>query len=181
MKIRTLFQAVGSLLLLSVINQATLAQEVKAMVSPYAEVLQRINVTDVKITYHRPGVKGREIWGKLVPFGGDKPWRAGANDATTFSINKPVKIEGKELPAGNYTFYAFIGKDEWTLVFNKVAKTWGSYDYDAKQDALRVTVKPMEAPMKERLAYGFEDLQDKSAVCCLHWEKLKVSFKIEVE
>lgn len=177
---KRMFLAVCSMSLLAA-GAVFTGEEITPRASPYAEVLQRIGVTDVKITYHRPGVKGREIWGGLVPHSLDKPWRAGANDATTFSVGNDVKIGGKTLPAGNYTFYAFTGPEEWTLVFNKVEKAWGSYEYDAEKDALRVTVKPKEAPHMEWLLYGFEDLRENSAVCFLHWEKLKVPFVIETE
>ncbi|MBI1389117.1 MAG: DUF2911 domain-containing protein [bacterium] len=180
MKRRSLFTAVLGLAM-GALTMGAQAQDIKPQASPYAEVLQRIGTTDVKITYHRPGVKGRQIWGELVPYHSEKPWRAGANDATTFSINKDVKIEGKPLPAGNYTFYIDVGEDEWTLIFSKVEKTWGSFNYDAKDDALRVKVKPQEAPMKEWLVYGFGDLTMKSASAYIHWEKLKASFKIETE
>ena len=179
MRLKALTLVVCSIATAAALQFAT-AQDIKPMKSPYAEVTQRIGTTDVKIVYHRPSVNGRTIWGELVPYGGEKPWRTGANDATTFSVNKAVKIEGQELPAGTYTFYAFVEKDEWTLVFNKVEKTWGSFSYDAKQDALRVTVKPKEAPHVEQLVYGFDDVTMESAMAFLHWEKLKVSFKIEV-
>lgn len=180
MRLKALFYGVCGIMMTAVVLQFAQAQEIKPQKSPYAEVLQRIGTTDVKITYHRPGVYGREIWGELVPYGGERPWRAGANDATTFSVSKDVKIEGESLPAGNYTFYAFTGEDEWTLVFNKVEKIWGT-KYDESQDALRVKVKPKEADHQERLVYGFEDLEPNSAVAFLHWEKKKVPFKIETE
>jgi len=156
-------------------------EEIQPRKSPYAEVLQRIHTTDVKITYHRPGVKGREIWGELVPFDSEKPWRAGANEATTFSVTKDVKIEGNPLPAGTYTFYIDVNEDEWTLIFNTVEKAWGSYDHDSSKDALRIDVKPEKIDFKEWLTYGFSDLTENSADCKLMWEELKVQFTIEAE
>ena len=109
MKLKTLMYAFCSMMLVSGVLFSADDQEIKPRQSPYAETLQRIGTTDVKITYHRPGVKGREIWGKLVPYGGDMPWRAGANDATTFSITKDVTIEGRDSQS-SYTFYIF-GED----------------------------------------------------------------------
>ncbi len=156
------------------------AQDVEPRKSPYAEVMQRIHTTDVKMTYHRPGVKGREIWGALVPYDSEKPWRAGANNATTFSANKDVKIEGKVLPAGTYSFYIDVNENEkWTVIFNKVADTWGSYDYDSSKDALRINVKPEKIDFKEWLTYGFSDLTEKTADCKMMWDELKVQFTVE--
>ena len=147
------------------------AQNVQPQVSPYAEVKQRIHTTDVAIVYHRPGVKGRVIWDKVVPFG--KVWRAGANNTTTF--------ECSTLAAGTYGFHIVPQEDEWTLIFSKTSKAWGSFSYKEEEDALRVTVKPVEAPHREWLQYGFEETSSDSAVCYLHWEKKKVAFKIEVK
>lgn len=163
----------------AVLGVAALAQNVQPQASPYAEVLQRIHTTDVEITYHRPGVKERTIWGELVPFG--KVWRAGANNNTTFECSTDVMIEGEKLPAGKYGLHIIPEKDSWVIAFNSVNNSWGSFRYDAGNDVLRVTVKPVEAPHQEWLQYGFEDTQGSSAVCYLHWEKLKAPFKIEVE
>ncbi len=152
----------------------------KPLPSPYAETLQRIGVADVKVEYHRPAVKGREIWGtKLAEY--DKPWRAGANDTTAISFEKDVTIEGQALAAGAYGLHIIPSADkDWVVIFNKTAKSWGSYTYKEADDALRVSVKPQDAPMQERLTYGFEDLTDTSAVAYMHWEKKKIAFKIEV-
>ncbi len=141
----------------------------KPMPSPYAETLQRIGVSDVKVTYHRPAVKGREIWGtKLAEY--DKPWRAGANDTTVFSFEADVKIEGQALAAGSYGFHIIPSKDkDWVVIFNKVSKSWGSYTYKQEDDALRINVKPQDAPLTERLTYGFEDLTETSAVAFMQW------------
>ncbi len=156
------------------------AQEREVRVSPYAETVQRIGVSDVKVTYHRPAVKGREIWNtKIVPYGGDPmPWRAGANDTTVISFEADVTINGEALPAGDYGFHIIPTEGAWTLIFNKAAKGWGSYRYDEAEDALRVEVTPVEAPHEEWLRYGFEDLTEDSAVAYLHWEKKKVPFTI---
>ena len=160
-------------------------------VSPKASVMQRIGITDVTITYHRPGVKGRVIWGELVPFGGESnpmvndgkpfPWRAGANENTVISFTHDVKINGNPLPAESYGFHIMPHENEWILIFSKKFTSFGSFFYKEEDDALRITVTPTEAPFLERLAYGFEELTDNSANAFLHWEKLKVSFKIEVD
>lgn len=185
MRFKALTLAVCSTATIAVLQFAVLqfanAQDIRPMASPYAEVTQRIGTTDVKVVYHRPSVKERTVWGELVPYGGDKPWRTGANNSTEITFSKDVSIEGKELPAGTYTFYAFVEKDEWTLILNKKTGTWGNGSYDPKEDALRVTVKPKEASHAEQLTYGFDDVTLESAIAFLHWEKLKVPFKIEAK
>ena len=167
------------------------AQGKKVRLSLKASVTQRIGVdTDITIDYSRPGVKGRKIWGDLVPYGmnpGNKesnkkpyPWRAGANENTTIEFNKPVKIEGKELPAGKYGIHMIPSETTWTIIFSKKNAEWGSFSYDEKNDALRITVTPVKAPFEEWLTFGFDDLAGTSATAFLHWEELKVPFKIEL-
>lgn len=155
------------------------AQPEKIRVSPKASVMQVVGLTEVRIDYSRPGVKGRNIWGELVPF--DKVWRAGANEATTISFDSEVVIEGKKLPAGKYSFFAIPSKEEWILIFNKVAEQWGAFEYNEAEDALRITVKPQSNAFQEWLTYSFIKIDDKAAIVELKWEKLKVSFKIEVQ
>ncbi len=153
--------------------------------------MQRLGAdTDITITYSRPGVKGRPIWGALVPYGmapGNQysknqpfPWRAGANENTTIEISKGVLIEGKPLDAGKYGLHMIPSEKEWTIIFSKNNSAWGSFSYKQEEDALRVTVTPVAAPFQEWLTYGFEDLAGKSATAFLAWEKLKVPFKISL-
>lgn len=164
--------------------QIVRAQEAKRRLdaSPAASVSQRIGLSDVKISYARPGVKGREIWNTpIVPYGGQPtPWRAGANENTTFEFENDVMIEGKALPKGKYGFHIIPTDSTWTLILNKDNAGWGSYRYKAENDALRVEVTPGEGPHQEWLLYGFDDLTATSAMCYLAWEKKKVSFKIEL-
>lgn len=147
--------------------------------SQRAVVSQRLGVTDVTITYHRPLVKGRKIWGSLVPFG--EVWRAGANENTTFEVTDPVTIEGQPLAKGTYGLHAIPTADSWTLIFSRNATSWGSYSYDKGEDALRVTVKPVASEHKEALAYEFDDVKPGSAVVSLRWEKLAVPFRVAVD
>jgi hypothetical protein len=106
----------------------------------------------ITINYSSPAVKGRTIWGDLVPLG--QVWRAGANEATTFTTSKDITVQGKKLPAGTYGFFIIPGETESTFIFNKVAKQWGAFDYNDKEDVLRVTVPSGQAPaMEERLVY----------------------------
>ena len=149
--------------------------------SPGATVGQTIGVTDVTISYHRPAVNKRKIWGGLVPY--DSLWRAGANENTTISFSTPVKIEGKELPAGTYAFYAIpSASSPWTLIFSKFTGDWGGYNYDPSEDVLRVNVTPQPAAeSQERLSYTFDDVTNSSAIASIRWEKVRVPIKIEVD
>jgi hypothetical protein len=146
--------------------------------SPKASVQQTVGLTDVTINYCRPGVKGRTIWGDLVPY--DKVWRTGANEATTIQISQDVKVNGKPLPAGLYSLHTIPGKSAWTVIFNKKAEQWGSYDYDEKDDALRIQVTPAQGPAQEYMSFSFPEVTPDGATVELAWEKLRVPFKIEV-
>lgn len=167
------------------------AQDAKPRPSPKASVTQRIGAdTDVVIDYSRPAVKGRKIWGDLVPYGmypGNKyskekpyPWRAGANENTTIEFNHDVKIEGKVIPAGKYGIHMVASEKSFKVMFNKRNADWGSYSYDASQDALTAEVTPVKAENTEWLEFGFDDLSDNGATAYLKWEKLKIPFKIEL-
>lgn len=151
----------------------------KVRVSPKALITQTVGYTDVTISYSRPGVKGRKIWGDLVPY--DKVWRAGANEATKFTFSTDVMIEGKKLPAGSYGFFTIPGKDKWTVIFNNVADQWGAFEYNESKDALRFTVKPEQHDFTEWLQYDITRTSDSTATVSLEWENLKVPFKIEVK
>ncbi|MFA6469514.1 MAG: DUF2911 domain-containing protein [Bacteroidota bacterium] len=145
-------------------------------VSPYASVTQTIGIAEATITYHRPGVKGREIWNKLVPFG--QVWRAGANNATVFSFSEDVQINGTTLKAGKYSFFVIPNETEWTVIFNSFADQWGAYTYDSTKNVLSFTVKPEQAPHEEWLSYSFSELGVSSAKVSLRWEKVAIPFVI---
>lgn len=131
----------------------SVAQAQNAPASPAQTAKGKLGNADVTISYSSPAVKGRTLWGQLVPYG--KVWRAGANDATTFETTSAVQVEGKTLPAGKYALFAIPQEDQWTIVFNKVSKQWGAFNYDEGQDALRVTAKPRKAAsFNERLTYN---------------------------
>ncbi|HVG07036.1 MAG TPA: DUF2911 domain-containing protein [Thermoanaerobaculia bacterium] len=147
--------------------------------SPNATVTQTVGITDISIHYSRPGVKGRTIWGELVPYG--EVWRTGANENTTIRFSTPVKVEGKDLPAGLYGLQTIPTADQWTVIFSKDADQWGAFSYKPENDALRVQVKPQPAEMRERMAFDIEDVTDTSARIVLHWEKLQVPFTVEAD
>ncbi len=148
-------------------------QAQKTVASPRDSVSGKHGDANISINYGSPAVKGRKIWGDLVPYG--KVWRTGANEATVFKTDKAIKVEGKTLPAGQYSFFAIPGEKEWVLIFNKTAKQWGAYDYKEADDALRVTVKPQSvAPTAERLKYTITP-----AGFSLIWENLEIPVSIK--
>lgn len=170
-KINTISKAALLAVVIAFASFTSFAQGEKP--SPPKSAEGTINGAKITINYSSPAVKGRVIWGDLVPLG--QVWRAGANDATTFEISKDIKVQGQTLPKGKYTFFIIPGEYESTLIFNKVEKQWGAYSYDASKDALRVNVPSQQtSTMEERLVYevksdGFE----------VRWEYGKVFAKIE--
>jgi len=183
--------------------------------SPQATLAEAVGVTDITITYHRPSVRGRTLWGDVTPekaaaivkansflpqsapegtldggagSGKDFPlvpnghvWRAGANEATKFTVTDDVLVNGQPLKAGSYSLHMIPGRDEWTVIFNKAAEQWGSYSYDPKQDALRVKTKPeWRADSQELLGYEVPAGTANSARVVLRWEKIAVPFTVEV-
>src|SRR6476620_10044881 len=146
--------------------------------SQHAKVIQRVGITDITINYHRPLVKGRKVWGGLVPYG--QVWRAGANENTTIEFTDPVTVEGKPLAKGVYGLHMIPGENEWTVIFSKNSSAWGSFTYNQAEDAVRVNVKPQTAEMKEALAYEIDGVTTDSAVVTLRWEKVAVPFKVGV-
>jgi pimeloyl-ACP methyl ester carboxylesterase len=146
--------------------------------SPRASVMQAVGEAEIAISYGRPAVKERKVWGAMVP--GGRVWRAGANEATRFTCNRDLTIEGHPLAGGAYTFFVVPGETEWTVIFNRVPRQWGTFDYNPAFDALRFTVKPAEAPHQEYLRYAIEPTGPSAAVATLVWEKRAISFRIEV-
>jgi len=148
--------------------------------SPNGSTGQLVGITDVELHYSRPGVKGRAIWGGLVPY--DQVWRTGANENTTIRFSTAVKVEGHELPAGTYGLQTIPTAGDWTLILSKDADQWGAFDYKPEHDAMRATVKPRPGVrFEERMGFRFDDLTDESATVVLAWEKLEIPFKIEVD
>ncbi|HEY5610343.1 MAG TPA: DUF2911 domain-containing protein, partial [Thermoanaerobaculia bacterium] len=166
-----------SLILLVAVSVA--AQVAIPRASQGASLTQTIGTTKITIDYHRPGVKGRAIWGGLVPY--DKPWRMGANEATTITFTDPVMVEGKEVPAGKYSFFAIPGKEKWTFVINKDPNQWGAFGYDAAKDQTRVEVTPVAAPHTEWMRITIDPTSPKSALVTLNWEKVAVPMKVDID
>ena len=146
--------------------------------SQHAVVIQRIGLTDITINYHRPLVNGRQVWGKLVPYG--QVWRAGANENTTITFTDPVTIEGQALDKGTYGLHLIPGESQWTVIFSKMSTAWGSFSYKQDEDALRVTVKSQPAEFHDALTYDFDDVKPDSTVITLTWDKIAVPIKVAV-
>ena len=148
--------------------------------SPEASVSQVVGLTDITITYHRPAVNKRTVWGELVPYG--QVWRAGANENTTIEFSSPVSIGGKTLAAGKYGLHMLpTDKGNWSIIFSSVASAWGSFSYDEKEDVVRVSAAPKPADFEERLEYRFENPTENSVDVVMQWEKMAVSFPIQVD
>jgi Protein of unknown function (DUF2911) len=145
----------------------------KKQSSPAAKAEGKIGKTSIVISYHQPAVKERKIWGDLVPFG--KVWRTGANNATTITLDKDVKMGGKTLKAGRYALFSIPTATDWTIIFNNSADQWGSYEYDEKKDALRIKAKSAKSDtFNERMTFAVKDKQ-----IALMWENLVVTFDVE--
>jgi hypothetical protein len=156
------------------------AQITTPRVSPKATVMQTIGLTEVSVNYSRPGMKGREIWGSLVPYG--QVWRTGANEATIFKTSDEVTVNGSKLAAGTYSLHSIPGQNEWTIIFNKVAEQWGSYSYDEKQDALRVKATPKTTDdVHDLFTIAFPEVALDGATMTLAWGRVSVPVKIDVD
>jgi hypothetical protein len=148
--------------------------------SPSAKVMQEVGLTEVTVDYSSPAVKGRKIWGDLVPW--DKMWRTGANQTTKITFSRDVTFGGKPVPAGTYALVTFPAQKEWTVVLNKELGLFGGgKTYDAKDDVARVTATPSEIPNRERLTFLFSNTTDDQTSLDFEWEKLRVSVPIKAD
>lgn len=190
-----------SAILIAVFCSSALAQLTLPRDSQRADVMQTVGDTKISLTYHRPNIKGRKVWGEPVKEGDanktqdgstmtDKTaplvaygivWRTGANENTTFETSNDIKINGQTLPAGKYGLHSIPGPNEWTLIFNKVNNAWGSFSYDATKDQLRVTAKPQKVnDFEETLWLGLENIKPTTADFVIRWENVRVPFTIDV-
>ena len=167
------------IMLVLVVADSGLAQLTLPRISPKASVSQTVGITDITIEYCRPGVKGRVIWGELVPY--NEPWRTGANEATIISFSSDVMVAGNKLAKGKYALVTIPTASEWTVIFSKQTDMWGAMGYKPEEDVLRIQVKPVPAEFTERMMFYFDNLTDNSADAVLQWEKIKVLFTIQVD
>ncbi len=170
--------ALGSAFLLAPARPAA-AQPRLPFPSPAASVSQEIGTSRVTVEYHRPAVRGRAVWGALVPYG--ETWRLGANEATTIALTHAAKVAGKDVPAGTYALFAVPGKERWTLVLNRKAQQWGAYFTDPKDDLLRFEVTPVAAPHAEWMTFTMEAVEPGTVRVSWAWEKLAFSFPVEYD
>ena len=147
--------------------------------SPSASVSQTIGTTTVEVHYHRPAVRGRQIFGNLVPYG--RVWRTGANEATTIRFSDAVQVNGQKVPAGTYALFSIPNQDFWTVILNKRARQEGAWEYDPREDVLRIDVKPKTVPLTEWLTYEIYPASSATAYVDLYWDKLRVSLLVEVD
>lgn len=164
-------------LLLIFLSSELSAQLELPRVSQKASLMQTIGLLEVTLSYSRPNVKGRKIWGGLVPY--NQVWRTGADEATTILLSEDCIISDNNVPAGKYSLFTIPGETEWTVVLNKVNKQWGAFNYDSTKDLLRFKVKPVENEFIESMNFYFNNAGVSSAVLNLVWEKIKISFPVQ--
>lgn len=142
------------------------------------EITQTLGDTKISIAYSRPNIKGRKVWGGLVPYG--EVWRTGADDATTIEFTNDVTIGGQKLPRGKYSLHTIPTESDWTVIFNKTWNQWGSFTYDAKQDAIRVIAKPVPAEFRETMSIDVDGLTGTTAQISIRWDKIAVPFTVDI-
>jgi hypothetical protein len=172
--------ALAAAVMVAVVTTAGVAQSVPELPqpSPKGRVEQRVGLTDFAVEYSSPGVKGRKIWGELVPY--DTLWRTGANAATKLTASREFSFGGKTVPAGTYAIFTIPGKSSWTVILNSMLTGSGTSGYDESKDVARATVKPESIPLRERLTFLFANTTDDSTGLDLEWEKVRVSVPIQV-
>lgn len=145
-----------------------------------AKALGTLGGADIKVSYYSPAVRGRIIWGGLVPY--NQVWVTGAHSATSIEFTKDFEIDGKIISAGKYALFTIPGKDEWTVILNKNWRQHLADQYDEKQDVIRVTVKPeVEEKLQERLRYVIGQNSDNEGEVVVYWEKLEISLPFKVK
>ncbi len=175
----------GALLLGASLVTASVSAQAPAKIdfpaaSPAATLKQRVGLTDIEISYSRPGMRGRTIFGGLVPY--NEVWRTGANSATKISFSTPVKLNGTAIPAGKYELYTIPTPKDWTVIIHRDSSAWGAYKYDQKNDIARFQAQPVALPTAmESFAIGISNLRSESAVLYLAWEKVRVPIQLETD
>ncbi|HMX04505.1 MAG TPA: DUF2911 domain-containing protein [Chitinophagales bacterium] len=165
------------LLLITAATQKLSAQELELpQPSPWAQVSQKFGLAQATVTYSRPSMKGRTIFGSLVPYG--EMWRTGANKATELKLEGNVAINGQILPAGAYSLFTIPGEKEWTVIINKNTELWGTGGYKQEEDVMRFQVKVQSHTSTESFTIGFSNIKDNSAVLEIYWETTMISFEL---
>lgn len=178
--LRSLFAVAGGLMLATSSPAQTPPAVSFPAPSPACTVKQHVGLTDITVEYSRPGIKNREIFGSLVPYG--QVWRTGANAATKLTFSTAVKLNGTDIPAGTYALFTIPGQNEWTIIINKGAAQWGAFQYDEKNDVARFAATPVDLAEKvESFTIEFTDIRDESANLDLIWDHTVVPIHIGVE
>jgi Protein of unknown function (DUF2911) len=166
------------IIILAFLSFKSLAQINTPAASPSTTILQSLGLTKITVDYSRPSVKGRKIFGDLVPYA--KVWRTGANKITSIKFDDEVYVNGAVMKAGSYGLYTIPGKSEWTIIFNRDDKQWGAYGYDIKKDIIRFNVQPIQPQeFTEQLTIDFVEFTPTSTYLSIKWESTEVRFKIE--
>jgi hypothetical protein len=178
--LRLLVMAISGLAVVSSLRAQTPNIDFPAA-SPACTLKQRVGLTDITVVYSRPSVKGRTIFGGIVPYGA--VWRAGANQSTKISFSTPVKLDGNEIPAGNYSLFAIPGEQEWTIIVSKNTNQWGAFQYSTNDDLVRFPVAPVNLrdTSVETFAIEFNHIRDESARLELVWDKTVVPIHLTVD
>jgi len=167
------------LVLVTLAATATLAQSAPQLElprpSPKGSLTQTVGLTDIAVAYSSPGVKGRKIWGEVVPF--DKVWRAGANECTKLTVSTAIAIEGRPIAAGSYCVFLLPAKSGWTFILSKNLEQAGSDEYKQSEDALRVPATTSTIPLRERLAFTVIDFDEEKGTLAMEWETQRVAVK----
>ena len=164
-------------LVLGTTQQVDAQEDKSKRKSPPATATATTGGLTITVDYSSPAVKGRKVIGNLIPNG--KIWRLGANEATTFEVNKDVLVEGQILKAGKYALFVEQDGGDWTYIFNKNPDQWGAYKYDQSLDALRVDVSPAKsADFAERMTFEVKETQDGAADVVFNWENIETKFKV---
>ena len=178
--IRLLVTACAALAVVTTLQAQTPNIEFPAA-SPACTLKQRVGLTDITVVYSRPSVKGRSIFGGIVPFG--QVWRTGANQATKITFSTPVKLEGNEIPAGTYSLFTIPGEQQWTVIISKNVNQWGSFQYSTNDDLVRFPVTPVSLrdTSVETMAFEFNRIRDEAALFELVWDRTVVPIRLTVE
>lgn len=173
-------KSIFTVVLLVAVTMFANAQVKTPAASPSAKTMQTVGMTEVEIAYSRPSMRGRQIFGGLVPF--DAMWRTGANASTKITFDKDVSIEGNDLKKGTYALYTIPGKDEWTVIIHNNITHWGTGGYKIEEDAFRFKVKPTTlGSAVETFSIDVSDIGLGTANINISWEKTKISFGVDTK
>jgi Protein of unknown function (DUF2911) len=146
--------------------------------SPNGTIKQTVGFTDVTVAYSSPAVRGRKIWGSVVPY--NEVWRAGANECTKVTFSTAATVGGKSVPAGTYSLFLLPTTSGWTFILNKDTSLWGADGYKASEDLLRVPATATSIPARERLAFSVLDFTDAGGTLAMEWDTVRVGVKFEL-